>query len=955
MITTPIVAAGAACVKLASDLTETISKTETVFGSMADTVMSWSETSVDSMGLAQQTALDMASTFGDLGTSMGMTTSESATMSMSLVQLAADMASFKNISIERANTALQAVYTGETESLKAMGIVMTEANLEAFAMAEGMDKTYKSMTQTEKVMLRYKYVMQQTKNAQGDFVRTGDSLANQSRKLGENVKQLGASFGSILEPAVTSVMSSLNSLVSWVSNLDAGTKTIITTIGIVAAAIPAVVLAIGAVIKAVEMLKASMATLLANPYVLAIAAIVAGIAALTVAMSNAKARAKELGAQLLEKHKVEVDTTDLDNIPEKKSIDITTAYTDLSAEDKQFIDDLVVKCDALSGTRTAIAEFRIEGSTAEQIEEYATALANATIATSNFDDEVSNIDGIIDRMAAEQKAALVTDMLAKSEATLAAYMGGNMTFDEYNAAMETVASTTQDGLISVESTTAALKTNSAAFNDGATDIPKWGQQFMDAVSMSDEAMNSLSVGTDQASDSMAALVTAYQDGSLGAEQLTADAQIAYSYLLQDGVAATQAIAAAQEQYEGEIAAADAELERQNQLNSESSTYAQTMSTAYASMRDSMMAGSDASAAFNSTLALYPDLAKDLIDDTDSSVTSLDTNAASSLAASSGNTDLAGAVDLVSASMEAGLSPTEALTTAMDKFPTIAATIPEVFNATWTSTSDLFNQSNELIAGYEAMYEETNANIEAAQTTHNTAIETAEQNFANNINAITTTYTAEEVESVLSMCQQEGVAMTDAEKASITATYNMMDGMKTEVNNGSPQVLEACHNNASQVAGVNSELAANGTQGGKDYINGMINGLNSRSGALSQTVSRIVEAAVAAGKAAQDSHSPSKRTAKELGIPFVQGMEVGIEQELPKALDKIKDSMNSIITAGTSQINKGYKTQSSGASTSNNYKNTSIVQNVNFTSRTLTPYEQQLQLKRMNKQLAGVFA
>ena len=134
-ITLPLVAAGTAAVKMASDLTETLGKTNEVFKESADTVLEGSNSSVENMGLAQQTALDMASSFGDMGTSMGFTTQEAANMSMELVQLAADMASFKNISIDRANTALTAIYTGETESLKAMGIVMTEANLEQFAMA----------------------------------------------------------------------------------------------------------------------------------------------------------------------------------------------------------------------------------------------------------------------------------------------------------------------------------------------------------------------------------------------------------------------------------------------------------------------------------------------------------------------------------------------------------------------------------------------------------------------------------------------------------------------------------------------------------------------------------------------------------------------------------------------------------------------------------------------------
>ena len=285
-ITVPLVAAGTAAVKMASDLTETLGKTNEVFKESADTVLEWSNSSVENMGLAQETALDMASTFGDMGTSMGFTTEEAANMSMQLVQLAADMASFKNISIDRANTALTAVYTGETESLKAMGIVMTEANLEQFAMAEGCKTTYKNMSQTEKVMLRYRYVMAMTTNAQGDFVRTGNSLANQTRKLGENIKQTATSFGKLLEPAITSIVSTLNDVVSWVDNLSDGTKRAILIAGEIVAAIGPVLLAITGIIKAITAVKAALTLIAANPIVLGITAVGVALAALGVIVAN---------------------------------------------------------------------------------------------------------------------------------------------------------------------------------------------------------------------------------------------------------------------------------------------------------------------------------------------------------------------------------------------------------------------------------------------------------------------------------------------------------------------------------------------------------------------------------------------------------------------------------------------------------------------------------------------
>ena len=123
----------------------------------------------------------MAALFGDMGTAMGQTPAEAAKMSESLVGLAGDLASFKNIGIEEAQTALKGIFTGEGESLKSLGVVMQDSTLEAYAMATGQKKAYDEMTQAEKVALRYAYVMDATKNAQGDFARTSGGTANQLR------------------------------------------------------------------------------------------------------------------------------------------------------------------------------------------------------------------------------------------------------------------------------------------------------------------------------------------------------------------------------------------------------------------------------------------------------------------------------------------------------------------------------------------------------------------------------------------------------------------------------------------------------------------------------------------------------------------------------------------------------------------------------------------------------
>lgn len=234
-LTLPIVAAGGAAFKLAVDMEETVNKIDVVFKKNADNMKNWAKDSISSMGMAQQTALDMAAKYGDMSVSMGLSVEKATKLSQGVTQLAADMASFKNVSIEVADTALTAIWTGETESLKNLGIVMTEANLQRFAASKGIQQNIKDMTEAEKVQLRYNYVMEKTKDAQGDFARTSGGAAGQMRMFGEALKELGASFGEFIVPMVTPMIEFLNNLIVGFSSLSDSTKKAITNIAMVAA------------------------------------------------------------------------------------------------------------------------------------------------------------------------------------------------------------------------------------------------------------------------------------------------------------------------------------------------------------------------------------------------------------------------------------------------------------------------------------------------------------------------------------------------------------------------------------------------------------------------------------------------------------------------------------------------------------------------------------------------
>ena len=244
-VTGPITVAGGAAIKFASDFQESLNKVDVSFKNSSGEVKDFAKTTLESFGIAEGTALDMAALFGDMSTSMGLTTSEAANMSTSLVGLAGDLASFKNINIEEVTNALSSVFTGETESLKRLGIVMTEVNLKQFAMEQGITKNIKLFTQAEKVQLRYNYVMAQTTNAQGDFANTSEGAANQMRIFQETLKELGAEFGQIMLPTFEKIIKKVNELLKEFRALTPQTKKVILVVAGVVAAIGPLLIAIG--------------------------------------------------------------------------------------------------------------------------------------------------------------------------------------------------------------------------------------------------------------------------------------------------------------------------------------------------------------------------------------------------------------------------------------------------------------------------------------------------------------------------------------------------------------------------------------------------------------------------------------------------------------------------------------------------------------------------------------
>ncbi len=183
------------CMELGSDLTEVQNVVDVTFSTMSDSVDTFAQNAADQFGLSETMAKRYAGTFGAMATSFGFAENEAYQMSTTLTGLAGDVASFYNITQDEAYTKVKSVFTGETESLKDIGIVMTQDALDAYALAQGMSVTTANMTEQEKVALRYRFVLDRLSLAQGDFANTATSWANQTRILNLRIQSIKASLG----------------------------------------------------------------------------------------------------------------------------------------------------------------------------------------------------------------------------------------------------------------------------------------------------------------------------------------------------------------------------------------------------------------------------------------------------------------------------------------------------------------------------------------------------------------------------------------------------------------------------------------------------------------------------------------------------------------------------------------------------------------------------------------
>lgn len=204
---------GKDALQAASDLEEVQNVVDVTFGSAgAKKIEAWAKAAGDQFGLTETQAKRFTSTLGAMMKSSGLAGDEIVDMSTDMAGLAADMASFYNLDFDTAFQKIRSGISGETEPLKQLGINMSVANLEAFALQKGLDKTFSEMTQGEQVMLRYQYLMSATADAQGDFSRTMDGFANSKRLFETNLETLKTNLGGFLLDVVTPVIGGINDL-----------------------------------------------------------------------------------------------------------------------------------------------------------------------------------------------------------------------------------------------------------------------------------------------------------------------------------------------------------------------------------------------------------------------------------------------------------------------------------------------------------------------------------------------------------------------------------------------------------------------------------------------------------------------------------------------------------------------------------------------------------------------
>lgn len=878
-LTVPILALGTACVKLGSDLEETQSKSDQVFKDMAGTVNSWADSSVERMGIARQTALDMASTFGDMATSMGLTTGVSADLSMNLVQLAADLSSFKNISVERANSALTGVFTGEGEALKSLGIIMNDATLSQYAMNQGIKTSYSNMTQAEKVQLRYNYVMSQTANAQGDFARTGDGVANSSRKLKEQIKDLGAKMGQVLLPVVSKVLGALNNFLTALGGIDSNTLSLIATIAGIVAAVGPVLMAVSKTITAIQGLSAAMTALnISTGGVIAIIGLAATAIAGLVGLFTSSSKGAEDTANNMDDLATSADeaTTAVngtsDALGNLTSADAEVEVTADTSSGKTTLNSFLEEVNTATGQSYGFT-FEVDSDAVSIIQNFADILGAGAKNSRELRASVKNLKTSIEEYGEAQKEANNAQAASNILMLASQYNSGAISVEKYTAAVAEQRANLDILNGTIDTSTAAGIKLAQALSNGASNS--------EIASLAAEYATTTYLGYSDsmvtAADSVRALVKAQSDAKTGAIDTT------------------------QQQAANASAAASKYNDEYNTALEDAATANDELATALTSINEAEAAETDAVKA----------TAAGVQEKTDAWNTYLDNR-------------------------EAGMSDEANFALLEQQYS------KEIVESIKTDLDEKYNYALQHGMKLQDLRAFQNREAQTAQQEANTAIadiqtkydgerQAAQETFYSKMNEIGATFDQESLQTLKQWYLDQG----DTDSAGW---------------------IERVAAWGKQAATLNSENAANFVDIGNQSINGWIEGLNNRENDLMTTARTLAAKVKETIQSSLDIHSPSRYFRDIIGKNIIKGWQIGLTDEAPNLLKSLKNITSQFkVGSSVALVNATNATFNSRESSRARATNNTITQNNTFTSKELTPYEQRMELRKLDRDLAGVFA
>lgn len=945
-LTLPIIAAYTASVKGAADLVETVGKTEVVFGQFYDQIDKWSQNSIQTMGIARSTALDMASLYGDMATGMGFAQDAAADMAMQLSSLAADMASFKNISIETAQTALKSVFTGETESLKNLGVVMTQANLQAYALSQGIEKNIADMTQAEQVTLRYNYVMAQTVNAQGDFARTGDSLSNQSRKLVQTVKQLGETMGTLLIPKVTSVVNSLQNAAQWLAELDSGTQNTILTIGMAVAAVGPMLIAGTKLLKLITAIKAALAASTLGPITLAVMGTVAAAGLLAAAVNSSKKEIDETTESYKRMKKILEGGIESDAVEIKISANGEQALTDAKAiiaklksdeykgtlvidgdtgEADQALDALESAVNAMLSGNGSLAELQaavdrckqlsispeIDPQKQLELEQALTDLRGTLVKLGNIDINFSykeegdsgKFQTFIDEVNGlgwESKTFTATGEFSVAESTLDE-------IEEYSNALAAAASATGDYGTAIEALNRlldqrlgdqmqeitdqadeAIREQARLYNNGIIDEATYNSNVQTILDGAQEAKEALEEEAKQAKE----LNEILNNGERGDD---------YGYVAQQYAELYKGETISDEDWQGAVVHLKEAAEAGEDLT-ESQTEA---AIALEGLKQRSVESYDEMIA-----------AKEAYDQAMSGASDKDAQAeeADALAERADQLqDYLGELEIYRQHANSTEDAINQIATAFGGSVEEAAQLKETLTGLLSDEDGKLVGTEGLLAKIaevqDELENEKNKATEKAETLR-TEAETvrteAAEAFSSSMEQIQDAVglSTTGINELLGVITSAGVTVSSADAEMIAGISGLIDSAATTLEDGKPEVANGVSEMLGGIADKKSEAEGQGSEVGSAITSGITAGLDSGTNALYRKVRSIVNGAIKQAKKAAEINSPSRRMRDEVGKMFIRGFSEGMDEEMPDLLSGVTENMNRVISGAQAVVNRG---------------------------------------------------